>query len=132
MLVTFQDVDVDKNMRWSVLQDVDKCMTGCTWCIPLRMRLFAYSVFLVLDKVRHHSLLHALQSILRVLYPQASEKEVAEMMRMVMHKKRVKDNGNLEQQLQELRDIFAVYDDDGSGELDEPEFIEALIAAGEF
>ena len=72
-----------------------------------------------------------LQDILRVLYPHAYESELTEMLRLVTKKRQVKGEGSVHHQLAELRDIFAVYDEDGSGQLDQKEFLEALMAAGE-
>lgn len=72
-----------------------------------------------------------LQDILRVLYPHAYEDELTEMLRLVTKKRQVKGQGSVQHQLSELREIFAVYDEDGSGQLDQKEFLEALMAAGE-
>ena len=71
-----------------------------------------------------------LQDILRVLYPHAYESELTEMLRLVTKKRQVKGTGSVHHQLSELREIFAVYDEDGSGQLDQQEFLEALMAAG--
>ena len=71
-----------------------------------------------------------LQDILRVLYPHAYESELTEMLRLVTKKRQVKGTGSVHHQLNELREIFAVYDEDGSGQLDQQEFLEALMAAG--
>lgn len=50
-----------------------------------------------------------LQDLLRVMYPRAPESELQQMLRIVAHKKKVKGSTqNVEQQIQELRDIFAV------------------------
>ena len=38
--------------------------------------------------------------------------------------------GDIQAQVEELKQIFAVYDDDGSGELGQNEFVQALSAAG--
>ena len=35
-----------------------------------------------------------------------------------------------DESLQEMRDIFKTYDSDGSGELDEEEFVQVLVSAG--
>ena len=53
------------------------------------------------------------------------------MLRLVTKKKQVKGQGSIRQQLAELKDIFAVYDESGNGQLDQSEFMEALMAAGQ-
>ena len=72
-----------------------------------------------------------LQDILRVLFPHALEKELAEMLTVVTRRKQVKGQDNLEQQMSELKEVFAVYDDDQTGELEQAAFVEALMSAGQ-
>ena len=72
-----------------------------------------------------------MQDILRVLYPHALDKELAEMLTVVAEKKHIKGQNNLEQQMAELQDVFAVYDEDGTGQLEQAEFVEAIVSAGE-
>ncbi len=71
-----------------------------------------------------------IQDILRVLYPHALDKELAEMLSVVIPKKRVKGQTNLEQQVAELKEVFAVYDEDGTGQLNQATFVEAIVSAG--
>lgn len=71
-----------------------------------------------------------LQDILRVLYPHALDKELAEMLTVVTRRKQVKGHDNLEQQMAELREVFAVYDDCGAGQLQQAEFVQAIMSAG--
>ena len=79
-----------------------------------------------------HKAVHLLlQDILRVLYPQALDKDLAEMLSVVTPKKHVKGHNNLEQQIAELKEVFAVYDEDGTGQLKQAEFVEAIVSAGE-
>lgn len=79
-----------------------------------------------------HEAVHLLlQDILRVLYPQALDKDLAEMLSVVTPKKHVKGHNNLEQQIAELKEVFAVYDEDGTGQLKQAEFVEAIVSAGE-
>lgn len=49
------------------------------------------------------------QDILRVLFPHALEKELAELLTVVTRRKQVKGQDNLEQQISELKEVFAVY-----------------------
>jgi len=65
-----------------------------------------------------------------VLYPQALDKDLAEMLSVVTPKKQVKGHNNLEQQIAELKEVFAVYDEDGTGQLEQAEFVEAIVSAG--
>jgi len=44
--------------------------------------------------------------------------------------KHVKGQHNLEQQVAELKEVFAVYDEDGTGQLNQAEFVEAIVSAG--
>ena len=71
-----------------------------------------------------------IQDILRVLYPHALDKELAEMLSVVIPKKHVKGQTNLEQQVAELKEVFAVYDEDGTGQLNQATFVEAIVSAG--
>ena len=70
------------------------------------------------------------QDILRVLYPHALDKELAEMLSVVIPKRHVKGQNNLEQQVAELKEVFAVYDEDGTGQLAQATFVEAIVSAG--
>ena len=65
-----------------------------------------------------------------MLYPHALDSELIEMLRQVTKRKQVKGQGSIRQQLAELKEIFAVYDESGNGQLDQSEFMEALMAAG--
>lgn len=65
-----------------------------------------------------------------MLFPHALEKELAELLTVVTRRKQVKGQDNLEQQISELKEVFAVYDDDQTGELEQAEFVEALMSAG--
>lgn len=71
-----------------------------------------------------------IQDILRVLYPHALDKELAEMLSVVIPKKHIKGQTNLEQQIAELKEVFAVYDEDGTGQLNQATFVEAIVSAG--
>lgn len=73
-----------------------------------------------------------LQDILRVLFPHALEQQLAEMLTVVTKRKQVKGQDNLEQQISELKEVFSVYDEDHTGQLDQAEFVEALMSAGKF
>ncbi|KAK9803406.1 hypothetical protein WJX72_007335 [[Myrmecia] bisecta] len=119
----FHDIDSDCNGRMSY----EEFYTFLERTNP-DMCPSASSIFHTLDKRLDGEV--RFKDILRVLYPHSSEKELQEMLRLVTRKKKVKDASNIEQQIQELKDIFAIYDDDGSGELDKPEFIDALVSAG--
>ena len=50
-----------------------------------------------------------------MLYPHALDSELIEMLRLVTKKKQVKGQGSIRQQLAELKEIFAVYDESGNG-----------------
>ena len=52
------------------------------------------------------------------------------MLTVVARRKQVKGQDNLEQQLAELKEVFAVYDEDGTGQLEQAEFVEAIVSAG--
>ena len=52
------------------------------------------------------------------------------MLTIVTRRKQVKGQDNLEQQLAELKEVFAVYDEDGTGQLEQAEFVEAILSAG--
>lgn len=52
------------------------------------------------------------------------------MLTVVARKKQVKGQNNLEQQVAELKEVFAVYDEDGTGQLKQAEFVQAIISAG--
>ena len=65
-----------------------------------------------------------------MLYPHALDKELAEMLSVVTRQKQVKGQDNLEQQMAELKEVFAVYDEDGTGQLEQAEFVEAIVSAG--
>ena len=65
-----------------------------------------------------------------MLYPHALEKELVEMLSVVTRRKQVKGQDNLEQQVAELKEVFAMYDEDGTGELEQAEFVEAIVSAG--
>lgn len=71
-----------------------------------------------------------MQDILRVLYPHALDKELAEMLTVVTRRKQVKGQDNVEQQMAELKEVFAVYDDSGTGHLEQAQFVEAIMSAG--
>ena len=73
---------------------------------------------------------YLIQDILRVMYPHALDKELAEMLSVVIPKKHVKGQSNLEQQVAELKEVFAVYDEDGTGQLNQATFVEAIVSAG--
>ena len=70
------------------------------------------------------------QDILRVLYPHALDRDLAEMLTVVAQKKQVKGQSNLAQQMAELQEVFAVYDEDGTGQLEQAEFVEAIVSGG--
>ncbi|KAL3152373.1 hypothetical protein ABBQ32_001431 [Trebouxia sp. C0010 RCD-2024] len=88
----------------------------------------APSIFFTLDKRMDGEIRY--KDILRVLFPHALEKELAELLTVVTRRKQVKGQDNLEQQISELKEVFAVYDDDQTGELEQAEFVEALMSAG--
>ena len=66
-----------------------------------------------------------------MLYPHAMDKELAEMLTVVTRRKQVKGHDNLEQQMAELKEVFAVYDDSGTGQLQQAEFVQAIMSAGQ-
>lgn len=88
----------------------------------------ASSIFFTLDRRMDGEVRY--KDILRVLYPHALDKELAEMLTVVAEKKHIKGQNNLEQQMAELQDVFAVYDEDGTGQLEQAEFVEAIVSAG--
>lgn len=59
------------------------------------------------------------------------DKELAEMLTVVTRRKQVKGHNNLEQQMAELKEVFAVYDDSGTGQLQQAEFVQAIMSAGQ-
>ena len=65
-----------------------------------------------------------------MLYPHALDKELAEMLTVVTRRKQVKGHDNLEEQMAELKEVFAVYDDSGTGQLEQAEFVQAIVSAG--
>ncbi|KAL0031643.1 hypothetical protein WJX77_011345 [Trebouxia sp. C0004] len=88
----------------------------------------ASSIFFTLDRRMDGEVRY--KDILRVLYPHALDKELAEMLSVVIPKKHVKGQHNLEQQVAELKEVFAVYDEDGAGQLNQATFVEAIVSAG--
>ncbi|KAL0051558.1 hypothetical protein WJX82_009797 [Trebouxia sp. C0006] len=88
----------------------------------------ASSIFFTLDRRMDGEVRY--KDILRVLYPHALDKELAEMLSVVIPKKHVKGQNNLEQQVAELKEVFAVYDEDGTGQLNQATFVEAIVSAG--
>ena len=50
---------------------------------------------------------------------------------LVINKQEVQSGGSVHHQLAELRDMFAVCDGDGNGQLDHKDFLKALMAAAE-
>lgn len=53
------------------------------------------------------------------------------MLTVVTRRKQVKGHDNLEQQMAELKEVFAVYDDCGTGQLQQAEFVQAIMSAGQ-
>ncbi|DBA76506.1 TPA: hypothetical protein ACH3X2_008566 [Trebouxia sp. C0005] len=88
----------------------------------------ASSIFFTLDRRMDGEVRY--KDILRVLYPHALDKELAEMLSVVIPKKHIKGQTNLEQQIAELKEVFAVYDEDGTGQLNQATFVEAIVSAG--
>lgn len=53
------------------------------------------------------------------------------MLTVVTRRKQVKGHDNVEQQMAELKEVFAVYDDSGTGQLQQAEFVQAIMSAGQ-
>ena len=53
------------------------------------------------------------------------------MLTVVTRRKQVKGHNNVEQQMAELKEVFAVYDDSGTGQLQQAEFVQAIMSAGQ-
>lgn len=53
------------------------------------------------------------------------------MLTVVARRKQVKGHDNLQQQMAELKEVFAVYDDSGTGQLQQAEFVQAIMSAGQ-
>ena len=68
--------------------------------------------------------------MLRVLFPFANSKELRDMLQVVMRKRRVQSISSIDEQVKELREVFRIFDEDHSGQLDHEEFVDALCAAG--
>lgn len=119
----FQEVDMDSDGKLS-LGEFKKYMSKRR---PNLAQMSA-SIFYSMDKQRKGSL--SFKQIIESFFPVANREEVRLMMRMARPSSYLPQAKPDEKIMEEIRNVFMVYDDDHSGTLDGDEFVHAMQLLG--
>lgn len=65
-----------------------------------------------------------------MIYPKSNENDAKLMLKIIMKNPKSEKYRDKDAELEEIKEIFMAFDEDGTGELEEEEFVEAIQAAG--
>mmetsp|Transcript_5740 Transcript_5740/g.12691 ORF Transcript_5740/g.12691 Transcript_5740/m.12691 type:complete len:321 (+) Transcript_5740:149-1111(+) len=122
---------------WDLFQEIDMDADGHITLAEFKKYIsrrkpdianMSTSIFYALDKMRTGTV--NFKQLIEKMFPEASREDVKLLMRMARPKDYLPKARPDEQLLEEIHNIFKVYDDDHTGTLDEEEFTHAMNLTG--